>query len=669
MAVRFNTLGPLEVLVDDQDLTPTAPKTRQVLALLVSRHNTLVHTSELVDELWGERPPSSALATLQTYIYKLRKLLFAELADETQVGLRTRYFGYVITTPVESVDQYRFEQLSREGRSALDVGEAEVAAERLRDALALWRGPALGGLEVGNLLTAHLTRLDESRLRTLQSRIEADLRLGRHRELISELKELTVARSLDEGFHGQLMTALNRSGRQHEALDVYRRFRRNVIDQLGLEPSPALQRVHNDLLAGGGEEAGVPAARLVPARRAPEGTEIGTPAQLPHDIADFVGRSGLLEDARRWLAPDSGDAAAGASLRVLAVSGMPGIGKTSFAVRVAHRLRGRFDGGQLFCDLGGSGTPRTPVSALRGFLRAAGFAPDQLSGELDELATLFRTWSAERRLLVVLDDAAGIDQVRHLLPGGAGCAVLVTARVGVQSLPGARVRTLEPLSCAESLELLSGMIGAERVNRERAEAERLADLCGNLPLAVRCVGARLSAALGWPVSSMARHLGESGRPLDLLRFDGIDVRRSLVTGTRGLPVGVWRTFRDLSTLSSRFTAPDAARRLGCDPEQAEATLAQLVGRGLLRIAERTREEEVRFEFHPVNRWFAREQWEGSVEQRSVTTTHLPGCCDLRDSEAGDCPQGHGQVPGDLTPRWAPTEEPSLGSLPVVLAGR
>ncbi|ASO19678.1 DNA-binding SARP family transcriptional activator [Actinoalloteichus hoggarensis] len=669
MAVRFNTLGPLEVLVDDQDLTPTAPKTRQVLALLVSRHNTLVHTSELVDELWGERPPSSALATLQTYIYKLRKLLFAALADETQVSLRTRYFGYVITTPVESVDQYRFERLSREGRSALDVGEAEVAAERLRDALALWRGPALGGIDVGTLLSAHLTRLEESRLRTLQSRIEADLRLGRHRELISELKELTVARSLDEGFHGQLMTALNRSGRQHEALDVYRRFRQNVIDQLGLEPSPALQRVHNDLLAGETEEGGTPTDRLVLGRRPTEGTEIGTPAQLPHDIADFVGREDRLTEALHRIAPAESDATTGPGLRVLAVSGMPGIGKTAFAVRVAHRLRDRFHDGQLFCDLGGSGTPRTPLSVLRGFLRAAGFAAEQLSGELDELATLFRTWSAERRLLVVLDDAASVEQIRPLLPGGSRCAVLITARVGVQSLPGARVTALEPLSAGESLELLAGMIGAERVERERVEAQRLVELCGHLPLAVRCVGARLSAAVGWPISSMARHLGESDRPLDLLRFDGIDVRRSLVSGTRGLPVAVWQTFRDLSTLSARFTAPDAARRLGCDPEQAEATLAQLVGRGLLRIAERTSEEEMRFEFHPVNRWFAREQWEVSVRRRSGAAPHLPGCCDQRGGEAGDCPQGHGQLPGDLTPRWRPNEGPTAGSLPVVLAGR
>lgn len=334
MAVRFNVLGPMEVVVGDRDLTPTAPKIRQVLALLISRHNTLVHTSEIVDELWGERPPASALVTLQTYIYKLRKLLFALLPIEERVSLRTRYSGYLIITPAENIDQYRFEELARQGRAELESGSVRSAAERLRSALSLWRGPGLGGIEVGSLLTGYLTRLEESRLRVLQNRIEADLSLGRHRELISELKELTVARSLDEGFHGQLMSALNLAGRRSEALDVYRRFRRNLIDQLGLEPSAELQNRHNALLSGEvttTEGAESPTIGSIgpsgPGGVACVGLE-QPPAQLPHDIADFVGRAGLLNDAADWLTPG---AAAGAGLRVLALSGMPGVGKTSLA--------------------------------------------------------------------------------------------------------------------------------------------------------------------------------------------------------------------------------------------------------------------------------------------------------------------------------------------------
>ncbi|AOS62896.1 DNA-binding transcriptional activator of the SARP family [Actinoalloteichus hymeniacidonis] len=644
MAVRFNVLGPMEVVVGDRDLTPTAPKIRQVLALLISRHNTLVHTSEIVDELWGERPPASALVTLQTYIYKLRKLLFALLPIEERVSLRTRYSGYLIITPAENIDQYRFEELARQGRAELESGSVRSAAERLRSALSLWRGPGLGGIEVGSLLTGYLTRLEESRLRVLQNRIEADLSLGRHRELISELKELTVARSLDEGFHGQLMSALNLAGRRSEALDVYRRFRRNLIDQLGLEPSAELQNRHNALLSGEvttTEGAESPTIGSIgpsgPGGVACVGLE-QPPAQLPHDIADFVGRAGLLNDAADWLTPG---AAAGAGLRVLALSGMPGVGKTSLAVRVGHRLRGCFDGGQLFCDLGGSATPRSPVEVLRDFLRAAGFTPQQLTGGLVELSTLFRTWSAGRRLLVVLDDVASVEQVRPLLPAGERCGVLVTARAGVHGLPGARVHALESLTSAESLALLGLMIGADRVDSEREQAARIAELCGHLPLAVRCVGARLSAAAGWPISRMAGHLESSGRPLDLLRFDGLDVRRSLATGIRGLTSVAWWVLRELTTLPASFTVADAAQRIDADPTKVEAMLVQLVGRGLLRIVARAPTEELRFGFHPLARWFAREQRESTGLDGEAT--QLAGCLGgWSPDNAAPCPRQRGQ---------------------------
>ncbi|MFE0021565.1 BTAD domain-containing putative transcriptional regulator [Amycolatopsis sp. NPDC059021] len=256
MQVEINVLGPLEVVVQGQAVTPSAPKLCQLLALFVARHNQVTSTNDLIDELWGERPPRSAQATLQTYVHKLRKLLVITEAGRTERLLHTHSHGYLLAAPPEAVDQFRFEQLARRGRVALADGAAERASALFREALALWRGSVLSGLQTGELLSAHVTRLEEIRLNALESRIDADLRHGRQRELVSELKELVLSYPLHEGFHTQLIVSLSRCERRYEASNVYHQLRRRMRKELGLEPSPSLQRLHEAVLSGGGGRGG-----------------------------------------------------------------------------------------------------------------------------------------------------------------------------------------------------------------------------------------------------------------------------------------------------------------------------------------------------------------------------------------------------------------------------
>ncbi|WP_143220597.1 AfsR/SARP family transcriptional regulator, partial [Actinomadura sp. CNU-125] len=244
--MRFQVLGPLEVRSESRDVTPSAPKVREVLALLLLHHDHIVQSRTLIDELWGQEPPPSALATLQTYIYKLRKILAVETPQD---ALRTKAYGYVMTVSPDDLDHLRFERLLAEGQADFEAGRTERATAVLGRALDLWHGPALADVDCGPILSAEATRLNERRLRALEMRVDADLLLGRHQELISELRRLTSAHPLHEVFHAKLMMALYGSGRRSEALDVYQELRNTLVEELGLEPSGSLVRLHQSLLS------------------------------------------------------------------------------------------------------------------------------------------------------------------------------------------------------------------------------------------------------------------------------------------------------------------------------------------------------------------------------------------------------------------------------------
>jgi DNA-binding SARP family transcriptional activator len=253
--MRFRVLGTLDVGDGNRICTPTAPKLRRVLGLLLLHANQVVSTQSLIEELWEEQPPVSALTTIQTYIYQLRKILDVRWLSDCQDDARperillTKPLGYCLQVEPDKLDLYRFEHLYELGQKALNNGDIELASSTLRQALALWRGPALADIAAGPLLQARITALEERRLDALEQRIEADLQLGRHRQLIGELKALVAVHPLHEWFHAQLMRTLYRSGRRAEALGVYQGLRRVLNDELGLEPSPDLQRLQRQILS------------------------------------------------------------------------------------------------------------------------------------------------------------------------------------------------------------------------------------------------------------------------------------------------------------------------------------------------------------------------------------------------------------------------------------
>ncbi|MCX4554452.1 AfsR/SARP family transcriptional regulator (plasmid) [Streptomyces sp. NBC_01387] len=251
--MRIQVLGPLSAEVNGESIVPTAGKPRQILSLLALYPGRVMPVATLMEEIWGSEPPQSALTTLQTYILQLRRRLGTAMGPDAPGGakeiLATRHGGYLMQISPESVDVHEYDRMVTEGRGAFEAGDDALSAERFRTALDLWRGPALVDVRVGPILEIEVMRFEESRLGTVERRIDADLRLGRHSELIAELTELTARYPQHEGLHSQAMVALYRSGRQASALDVYRRLRGRLIEELGVEPSPQVQRLHQAILA------------------------------------------------------------------------------------------------------------------------------------------------------------------------------------------------------------------------------------------------------------------------------------------------------------------------------------------------------------------------------------------------------------------------------------
>src|SRR6266571_1351646 len=571
--MKFRILGPFEVTDGASDVTPGAAKLRQVLGLLVLCRNQAVHTDLLIDELWGEDPPRSALPTLQTYVYKLRGILGSTGQPAPQTRLRTRPSGYVLQVGTDEVDVAAFERHLEEGRAALARGDPARAVEVLTQASSLWRGPALADVTAGPVLASHAKRLDESRMSARELRIEADLQLGRHREVLIELRELTAAHSLHEGFIEKLMIALHRSGRRVEALEVYRQTRDKLIEEFGLEPAGSLSRLQQAILAS---EPGpeLPRLQATPLQPAAAENVIIQPAQLPPDNMDFVGRANVLGEMNNLLT--AGDTA-GAAVRIIALTGMPGAGKTAVATRAAHRARERFCDGQLFADLGGSTSrPADPAEVLHRFLRAVGIPPWQVPRGLDEATKLFRSWTARRSVLVLLDDAHSAAQVRPLLPGGARCAVIVTSRSTLPDLAGVSAIRLGMLSTDEAVTLLTTTAGHDRVAKEPAAAQEIVRLCGRLPLAVRVAGTRLAAIRGWRLSRLAALLRDPRRRLAELQFQSLGVRSRLQVGYVRVGDQERSTFRLLSLLKEeQFPASRVAAMLGCGQAVAEELIGAL----------------------------------------------------------------------------------------------
>ncbi|WP_112271910.1 AfsR/SARP family transcriptional regulator [Lentzea terrae] len=567
--MQFLLLGDLEVFANGEGTLLLAPKLRAILTLLLVAGGRTVPIHAFVDELWASRPPATVMATMQTYIYQLRKIFNAD-TGLTGAAITTTSSGYALEISPDQVDVHVFERRLAEGRTALAAGAYRSAAEHLDAALAVWRSSPLANVPKGPYLEAYATRLTEARAQAVELRIEAYLQMGRHREVVAELKSLAVENPLHEGFQTKLMTALHRCGRRHEALEVYARLRRTISTELGLEPSAAAQEVHRALLTGESEPAPPMAAAPV----------AWQPAQLPPDTADFAGRLAAVAQVRAELDGHGPRTAP----RIVVLTGMPGVGKTVLAVHTAHLLRQRYPDGQFFANLGRTADAG---AVLESFLHGIGLTGDQVPADLDGRSRLFRSWCADREVLVVLDDVSSARQVRDLLPGGNRCGVLLSSRAPLYGLSGARTVELGPMPAEDALALLETMTGRRLVGDDRITAHRIVDLCDRIPAAVRVIGDKLALSTRLSLDSVFLQLSTPEGKLALLESSGFDLPATLGEAYWALDSSVRHALNLLSTRAKPcFSRDDAAELLSLCPAYTEVTLSSLLDAGFLLTHER-----------------------------------------------------------------------------------
>jgi DNA-binding SARP family transcriptional activator len=557
--MRVQVLGALAACDGDTTVAlPTALKARQVLALLVVRMGRPTSADVLATLLWGDRAPVSARRNVQLYVHQLRRALGADAIAGGNAGYQL--------DPGIGIDATRFTAACDQGAAALGRGEPEQAARHLREALALWRGDPFAELSECPALAAEAEALTVRWLAARERLAEADLAVGRHEAVAADLVDVVRDHPYRERLAGHLMVALHRCGRRAEALRVFRDIRAALHEQLAMEPSEELQRLHRALLAD------------VPSSTAP----IPPARQLPRGAEGFTGRADALATL---------DALADAPGRLLAIVGMAGVGKTALAVQWAARAADQFPDGQLYVDLQGFAPvpPLRPVDALAVLLRALGVPTALVPADQAEAAARFRSLLAGRRVLVLLDNTIDAEQVRPLLAGASaeGCTVVVTSRdrlTGLVARDGARRLRLNTLAPDESRSLLRNMLGADRVDAEPAAVDRLAEVCGHLPLALRIAGAQLADEPWRSVSDHATRLAQ-GDPVERLAIDGdtaVTIRTAFGLSYERQSPAARAMFRLLGVAPVRdVTAPAAAALAGIDAAEAATLLRRLAAAHLV----------------------------------------------------------------------------------------
>ena len=570
--VRVAVLGPVRAWRGETELELGAPQRRAVLGLLAARANQSVSRDELIDGIWGDALPARSVNALHVHVSRLRAALEPGRAHRSSGQLLLASGrGYLLRLAPGQLDAELFARRLAAAREYRRAGDLAAAAASAESALGLWQGDALDGIP-GPWAEIVRARLGEQRLTATEEHIELLLELGRAAEAAGQLTELVRAHPLRERFSGQLMLALYRCGRQAEALTVFADARRVLVQELGLEPGQELRGLHARILAADpGLDAPVTAtvsatdtAGATATASADGGAaarERPVPAQLPADVAAFTGRGVELAELDLLLTGAAGSAetlaAVGrpaisdaAAVPIMVLAGTAGVGKTALAVRWARRAAAAFPDGQLYVNLRGydPGAPVAPADALAGFLRALGLAGEDIPAGEDERAAAYRSLLDGRRVLVVLDNAASVEQARPLLPGSPSCLVVVTSRdslAGLVARHGARRLALDMLPAGDAIGLLRTLIG-DRVDAEPDAAAELAAQCARLPLALRVAAELAAASPGSRLAELAGELAGEQRRLDLLDAGGDE--RTAVRGVfswsyRHLPAAAARAFR------------------------------------------------------------------------------------------------------------------------------
>lgn len=579
-----------------------------MLGVLMLEPGRPVAAGRLIGLLWEDTPPPTARNTLQAILSRLRKALRDADGDVPDPSrLLTQGDGYSLLVQPETVDLHRFRVLVEQARA---VDDPESRSAGLTAALELWRGPALADAADGAVRARLCDSLEELRFAALSDRIDADLAAGRHAELVEELCRLVAEYPLREQLHGQLMLSLYQCGRRADALDAYRRVRRLLVDELGIEPGPQLRTLEALIIADRGAPAGT-GREAVPV----------VPAQLPPDLAGFVGRA---EDLRRLDALLGGGHTTTAPV-ICVVTGAAGVGKTTLAVHWAQLHRDRFADGQLYLNLRGFdpvGPPTSPAEAMPVLLQMLQVPAAQIPATLAAQVGVYRSVLARRQMLIVLDNVRDAEQARPLLPGVPGCVVVITSRSQLTSLvvsEGANPLPLDLLSADEARELLAHRLGAARVAAEPAAVNDLIARCARLPLALAIMAARAAMHPGFALAALA---GDPGGPhAGLDEFDGGDhatrVRTVFSWSYQTLSPDAARLFRLLGLHPGPdIAAPAAASLAGAPPGQVRPLLAELARAHLI-----TEHAPGRHSFHDLLRAYAAElahSHDRDVERRAAT---------------------------------------------------
>ncbi|MFT7835806.1 BTAD domain-containing putative transcriptional regulator [Saccharothrix sp. BKS2] len=573
----------------------SAPKARALLATLLCNPNQVVSTEKLVDELWPEGAPSGSTNQVHRLVSRLRRTFGVDGRDL----LVTRAPGYQLVVDEQDVDASLVESMVKAGRQELRDGAPERAAALLRDALVHWRGPVLADVPASALIEGEATRLTELHQVALEVRIDCDLACGKHAELIGELRGLVASDPLRERTWAQLITAQHRSGRKAEALKSYENLRDTLATELGIDPSPQVDQLRDALLTTEQQRVVERPAAVEPTGQ-PSGPGSPAPAQLPPDVAAFIGREDELARLTGVLrrAPDTH---AGAPV-VSVISGMAGVGKTALAVHWAHRVRDHYPDGQLHLDLHGfdAGTrPVEPAEALRRLACSLGVPAHRIPDGVDERSALLRSELSGRRVLILLDDAAAAAQVQPLIPAAPGCLVLVTSRRDLLTLANTRPLRLAVPPTADAVRLLNRAAGLADPAATPLAAD-IVELCGRLPLAVRMAGARLRSRASWSPAHLAERLADRWWRLHGLRADGKTIAGAFQTSYLSLDSQQCRMFRLVSLHPGADVEPRAAAVLaGTTVEQADRLLEDLVDAHLL-----DQPTAGRYAFHPLLRDYA-----------------------------------------------------------------